>query len=166
MRVGRAILVIAGLGLVASACGSITGGNAGRRVVGIIEWSPAGQSASRAGTTGLDVPSRPEALVVPDTVSAGTPFMATITTAGPNGCWRASDVERVGGDMEVTLTPYDIAPDPEAICPQAPVLLPRTLELRFDRAGVAVVRLEGRKVAAGEPRNDLFTTVERRIVVR
>ncbi len=55
----------------------------GQRVIGILEWRSGAQgslapAASRAG----DAP--PAVITAPDTVNAGVPFTATITTTGPD----------------------------------------------------------------------------------
>lgn len=162
----KAMIVVTAAAALA-ACQSPTGGE-GRRVVGIIEVGTAAASVSAAASMAPAgdsyAPSAP--LMLPDTVAAGAAFTATITTTGPNGCWRASDVVKVAGEAQVTLTPYDLAPAPGAVCPDAPVTLPRTVELRFDQPGVARVRLEGRRVTAGASGEGVATAVERTVVVR
>lgn len=157
MKAGFVIAAAAAL----AACQSSTGSE-GRRVVGIIEMGTAPRARVAAG----DSYAPPAPLVVPDTVAAGVAFTATVTTTGPNGCWKASGVVKVEDGASVTLTPYDLAPEAGAMCPDEPVVLPRAVELRFARPGVARVRLEGRRVVAGQPGEGVPAAVERQIVVR
>ena len=119
--VARVCAVAAGL----TACGLFDEGE--HRIIGIID----------EGGTSLD------ALVVPDTVRAGTPFTITVSTFG-SSCLRADGAStRVSGQM-ASVTPYDVMPASDAACPGDILAFPRTVTLAFDTPGAAVVRLHGR----------------------
>ena len=114
-----------------------------RRVVGIID----------NGGTGI------APLVVPDTVSVGVPFLATVTTFGgacdhPDG----SDASTTG--LLADVTPYDLLPPPETICIAVLRASRRSIELTFATPGTGVVRLHGRRFGGGD------VTLQRELVVR
>jgi len=114
------------------------------RVIGRIDAGPAGSEA---------------ALQAPDTARAGAVFSVTVSTYGSTGCIRPdqSDVQRAQSSVNITV--YD------SLWVGTPTCLPdwhqysRALELRFDVAGSAVVRLHGRGA-------DSALTFQRVITVR
>jgi hypothetical protein len=84
----------------------------------------------------------------PDTVGVGQSFTVTVTTTGPNGCWRKDHTEVSVDGLEATITPYDFderEADPHRACHNAVVYPEHIVELRFDAAGTAVLRVLGRE---------------------
>jgi len=114
------------------------------RVVGRIDAGPAGSQA---------------ALQTPDTVRAGVAFSVTVSTYGGTGCIRPdqSDVGRAPSSASITV--YDSLWVGSPPCLPDWHQYPRTLELRFDLAGSAFVRLHGRGA-------DSTLTFQRAITVR
>src|SRR5437773_594865 len=114
------------------------------RVVGRIDAGPSGSQA---------------ALEVPDTVRAGDVFNATVSTYGSTGCIRPdqSDIRQTQSSIDITV--YD------SLWVGGPPCLPdwhqyaRSLALRFDAFGSALVRLHGRGA-------DSMLTLEHTITVR
>ncbi len=157
--------VILAVTLLATACGtSLTlpdSADAGR-VVGILEWTQAPTGG------GLGEPPPGPGVTAPDTVRAGEPFRATVTTVGPSICWTAAGASLELEPAVAVVTPYDHTPEDERTgCGDAVVALPRSVELRFTRAGEAILRVHGRKVVGREMRSAEHPMVlEKRIVVR
>jgi hypothetical protein len=109
-------------------------------------------------------------IAAPDTVNAGAPFDATITTVGMSGCWRPDGAEISYGPKLAVVTPYDLVittiDGAPVACTGALVDLPRTVRLIFGQAGVATLRVHGRKVTGGELSSATPATTEKQIVVR
>lgn len=136
----------------------------GQRVVGILEWHSAAQGSASSSLQMAD--SDAAVITAPDTVDAGVPFEATITTIGSNGCWREAGAEiELNGNLAVVV-PHDYTSEDQAGCTQALVQLPRSVEIRFAQPGEATLRVKGRKVVGGNHENATPVTVEKRIVVR
>ena len=138
----RAYVLVVVLASAAVGCRS-TAEPGSRRVVGVID----------NGGTGF------APLVVPDTVYARVPFLATVTTFGsacdhPDG----SDVSTSG--LLADVTPYDLLPPPETICIALLRASPRSIALTFAAPGTGVVRLHGRSFSGGA------LTLQRVVVVR
>jgi len=114
------------------------------RVIGRIDAGPVGSQA---------------ALQTPDTVQAGVAFSVTVSTYGASGCIRPdrSDVGRAQSAVDITV--YDSLWVGSPPCLPDWHQYPRTLELRFDVAGSALVRLHGRGA-------DSTLAVQRAITVR
>jgi hypothetical protein len=127
-----------------------------RRHVGIVEWSRSDVQTFADPALG--------ALTAPDTVTAGQPFQVTVTTVGPNSCWRVAQTELAMQPSLATITPFDRVID--GICAQALVSLPHTVQVRFDVPGEATLRAYGRRVLDGNLNAATTRTVEKRIVVR
>jgi len=83
-------------------------------------------------------------LAVPDTVQARASFAVTVSTFGSTGCIRPdlSQVQIAGSVADIT--PYDSVWSNTPPCPPGWQSYPRAVELRFDSAGVAHIRLHGR----------------------
>lgn len=109
-----------------AACGSPVDQD-DRRVIGVVD----------AGGIGVD------ALIVPDTVRAGVPFTATVSTFG-NSCIRPDGAVVDVTALVATITPYDIAPPPESICTADVRAFPRPVTLTLPTSGAGLVRLQGR----------------------
>jgi hypothetical protein len=127
-----------------------------RRHLGIVEWSRSNVQTFADPAVGV--------ITAPDTVTAGQPFLVTVTTAGPSGCWRAAGAETGVQGSLATITPYDRVAD--EICTQAFVSLPRSVELRFDVRGEATLRVHGRRVVDGNLSGATERTVEKKVFVR
>ena len=85
----------------------------------------------------------PGPLIVPDQVQARVPFEVTIATYGGSGCIHPTPSQVQQEVSSVSITPYDsLAIDPP--CPPDWHRYARTLQLRFDAPGSAIVSLQGR----------------------
>lgn len=89
---------------------------------------------------------KPPYLQISDTVQAGEPFLVTVTTAGPDGCYSAASTDVRAAAGIISVTPYHRVVD--ALCTQAPVQLKRTVELPPRPAGTTAVHVIAR------PRHD------------
>ena len=115
------------------------------RVVGRIDAGPPGSQA---------------ALRTPDTVSAGSTFTIGVSTYGSTACIRPDRSAVQLGPSAIDVTVYDSF----WVSGRPPCLpdwheYPRTVELQFDAAGPAVIRLHGRGA-------DSALTFERSVTVR
>lgn len=130
-------------------CASLLESERWERVVGIIEdtapvadadpwWSP---------------------IQLPEIVQSGVPFTASVITLGSSSCTRAdgADVEIAG--LVAEITPYDLTAR-NAVCTSDLARHPRSVTLRFDSPGEAVIRVHGRTLLTDEP-----TLYEPRILV-
>lgn len=91
------------------------------------------------------------ALLPPMTVRAGVPFDVTVTTVGSSSCTRPDGVSvQVMGPV-AELVPYDLELSAAAACTDDLRPFPRTVRVRFDVAGEAVVRLRARSLSADGP---------------
>ncbi|HEV2148514.1 MAG TPA: hypothetical protein VGR37_14015 [Longimicrobiaceae bacterium] len=160
----RSPAVFAAVALLAWGCSEPTA-PAGKRVVGILEWI---QDAPRASLAALpETDPGATVLVAPDTVQAGVPFTATVTTIGPSICWKADGAEVRAEAAAAVVTPYDLTAESEEVaCGSALVTLPREVELRFTQRGQAVIRVTGRKVVGQDIQGGSQVTVEKRVHVR
>ena len=98
--------------------------------------STASSELSTEGGTSFD------ALVVPDTVRAVTPFTITVSTFG--NCLRPDGASAQVSGQAASVTPYDVTLGSDVVCPAVTVPFPRTVTLAFDTPGTAAVRLHGR----------------------
>lgn len=126
------------------------------RHLGIVEWSRSDVMTFADPAMGV--------ITAPDTVTAGEPFQVTITTIGPNGCWRADGAEKAVQGNLATITPFDRVEG--EVCTQALVSLARSVEVRFDARGEATIRAYGRRVVDGNLNAATERTVQKRIIVR
>lgn len=130
------------------------------------QWRPAAGEERVPGTIDFYQDGTRGVLMAPDTVEAGTAFPVTITTYG-GGCERAGGAEvRFAGDT-ATVTVYDYTragPPPQA-CPDILRYMPRSVTLRFDRPGEAVLRVRGRRIGPEAP-DGIPRLLEHRIVIR
>lgn len=132
----------------------------GGPALGILEWE-------RGPADARGAPSPLQVIAAPDTVRAGDPFDAVVTTIGPRSCWRALGAEVELRAALARVTPYDFTPETsESVCGDAQVRLARTVRLRFTQPGEGVVRVVGRKVEGRRLRETQRVTVEKRVVVR
>lgn len=139
------------------------------RIVGIIAWESGarGSLASAAALAG----SEPEArIAAPDTVQAGVPFQAVVTTVGLAGCWREAGSETEAHPALAVVTPYDYAPNmqkgTDIACTGDLKELPRAVEVRFTEPGTAILRVSGRKLVGDNYVEATSHTLEKRIHVR
>ena len=86
-------------------------------------------------------------VTAPDTVTAGQLFTVTVTTTGPDGCWRKASTEVEIDGLSAVIRPYDVdeaEATPGIACTQAIVHLEHEAELRFDSTGTAGIEVRGR----------------------
>lgn len=133
---------------IVSAC-SLLADPQGRRVVGIVGGSPPDGSS--------------QVITAPDTIQAGIPFTATITTFAPYNCWRAAGADiDLRGNLAVVI-PYDFDPRSDDFhCPDMEGVVPRPVEIRFAEPGEATLRVRGREAQ----NSNILINVEKRIFVR
>jgi hypothetical protein len=144
------------MGVAACEPGTFEPGPEARRHLGIVEWAQ-----SNAQTLADPAIS---AITAPDTVTAGQPFQVTVTTVGPNSCWRVAATELALQPSLATITPFDRVID--GICAQALVSLQHTVQVRFDVRGQATLRANGRRVVDGNLNAATDRTVETKVIVR
>jgi hypothetical protein len=89
--------------------------------------------------------SLPETLQLPDTVTAGTTFTVVVETYGSSSCTRADGARVEVDGLVAEITPYDRVLL-EGICTDDLAPFPRAVDVRFDEAGEALVRLVGRTI--------------------
>jgi hypothetical protein len=101
---------------------------------------------------------------LPDTVERGRPFTVTVTTFA-GGCRRESAGTEVSvSGMRAEVRPYhSLVRSP--VCTDDLLYMPHTARIRFDRPGIAIVRITGtrNRVDFGDPPEPI--TIERRVVV-
>ena len=129
--------------LLLAACGGATDPE-WRRVVGVVD---VGDGA-------------PGALAVPDTVVAGVPFTATVTTFGSGSCTRPDGAELEVRGSVADIVPYDRDATGPRPCTDDLAPLPRDVRVRFTAPGRALVRVRGRALRGG------FADQEVGVVVR
>jgi hypothetical protein len=119
----RLLLIVTGVLAGLAGCSSPTGPDS-QRVIGLID---------------LASPGFPT-IVAPDTVQVDTWFTATVHTFG-NRCTKPDGVELTLAPSEARVTPYVRvpAPDSRAVCTMELGAHPHPVELRFTRAGPAVI---------------------------
>jgi hypothetical protein len=125
---------------------------AGMRIPGLL--------SSQAGEGDVEIDA-------PATVRAGEGFFVTITTFG-GGCESAGDESVILAEASATVLVYDftVATSPGVACTAIRKGLIHTVALRFVEPGEAVIRVWGRRVAAGTPPLGEPVVIERRILVQ
>jgi hypothetical protein len=160
-RMNLRFLAALGAVVASAGCDFATGPGADGRVIGIIEW----QAAITGAAANDDV-----VITAPDTVHAGVPFQATITTIGLSGCWSADGASIKAAPRLVTITPYDRVangtPEQPTYCTAALVGLDRHLDIVFSDPGTATLRVNGRIVIDGDLEDARPHVVEKQIIVR
>ncbi len=166
MQSKRTYLSLLTLLIVGSACADLTGA-AGKRRPGILMWERGGPRRSSATFTSAPT-GGPAAVSAPDTVRAGEPFNAIITTTGPTPCWETAGEDVQRQPRLAIVTPYDRHRGSEGTrCGDMEVRLTHTVQIRFLESGEATLRVHGRKIVGSDP-NQPGTpmTVEKKIFVR
>lgn len=107
-----------------------------------------------------------EVVAAPDTVSAGSPFVVTITSFG-GGCIRegGAEVSAVPGGVEISVYDYTPAPGESVVCPAVLRRLSRTVTLTIDEPGAARLYIRGRNTGPSLADGDTVI-VERPLVVQ
>jgi hypothetical protein len=77
----------------------------------------------------------------PSTVTVGQSFSITVSTFG-NSCVSPAGAEVVVEGLVARITPYDVVAG--ETCMDYLKAYPRTIEVRFGRAGAAIIRVDGR----------------------
>jgi hypothetical protein len=163
----RIAVLVAAVVLAGAACNSTTAPGPTGRQLGIIEW----QTTAAATVASASNELQEQVLSAPDTVNAGVPFQAVVTTIGASGCWRADGATTTMTVRQATITPYDFvhsrfADGSPMFCTAALVSLPRTVAITFAEAGEATIRVEGRVVRNGDLTGMQPVAVEKKVVVR
>ena len=98
-----------------------------------------------SGCATEEVLGRVSAVEAPDTVQVGQPFAVTVTTTGPDGCWRKERTEASVRGLTATISPFDVDTQGYGVaCTQAVVEIIHTAELTFAEAGAGVISVRGR----------------------
>ena len=107
-----------------------------------------------------------KAIVAPDSVRAGEPFVMTITTTG-SGCERVGDEGILLGQREATVMVYDFtsANRPNVDCTMELKMLKHEVTLSFIQPGPAVIRVWGRRQRLDSPPYGVPDVIEHRMVV-
>lgn len=131
----------------AAAC-TVTSGPGTETVRGILSIGPDGtDTAATAASDLAEAGVLHGSLEVPDTVRVGESFTADVRTVGRNGCWSAAGEDVSVEGLAATVVPFDATGQQEGVgCTTALVSLRHEPTLRFDRAGEATVRVEGRRI--------------------
>jgi hypothetical protein len=91
-------------------------------------------------------------IVLPGSVRRGVSFTATVTTFGSSSCIRPDGASvRIDG-LTAEITPYDRRAPRNSACTADLHPFPRPVELRFDQAGEALIRVRGRSDVLYETR--------------
>jgi hypothetical protein len=83
---------------------------------------------------------------IPDTVTAGVPFTATVHTYG-DGCNRVGPTEVETDSLGLVITPYDHAGVGTGNCPTYLQVMAHEVSLVFSTPGPATVRVRGVDIA-------------------
>jgi hypothetical protein len=83
-------------------------------------------------------------ILAPRSVQAGSVFRVTVSTFGSTGCIRPDESQVQLTGSVVDITPYDSVWSNDPPCLPGWQAYPRSLELRFDQVGSALIRLHGR----------------------
>ena len=106
------------------------------------------------------------ALIIPDTVRRGHAFSVTVT-AFAGGCIREAGGSRVSIDRLVAdVTPLHVRRVVGNVCTSDLILLPQTISLRFDRAGLGRIRFHGATNQLDSGAQPQWVVIERTVVVR
>ncbi|HEU0014601.1 MAG TPA: hypothetical protein VFQ45_13005 [Longimicrobium sp.] len=121
---------------------------------------PPVEGGTVVGITGLyENRETTEALQAPESARVGETFTVRAYSYGSSSC---TDPERVDVDRkvrQVEIVPYDRIAPQGTVCTMDLHAFPREIEVRFDVAGEAVVRLRGRSVYGGT------AVTERRVTI-
>lgn len=104
-------------------------------------------------------PNSPSPVVLPDTVTAGVPFTAVVSTYGGTGCVRPDRSNVLTAGLTADITPYDSVYVGPNVCLADLHAYPRPVQLQFSSPGSAQIRVHGRSI-------DSTVTLERSITVR
>lgn len=99
-------------------------------------------------------------LQLPETIHAGETFQATVTTFGSSSCTRADGADVQQSASLAEITPYDLWASENVDCTDDLRALPRSVSLRFDAPGDAVIRIRGRSLFRPE------AVIEQHVTVR
>jgi hypothetical protein len=118
----RRLLILTGALVGLADCSAFTGPDT-RRIVGTIDPSGTGNT-----------------VLAPDTVQAGSSFIAIIHTFGSSSCTTPDGVALKLGSSEARITPYDLVPaDKGTVCTADLAPQPHPVELRFSHVGPATI---------------------------
>jgi len=106
------------------------------------------------------------ALTIPDTVRRGHAFTVTVT-AFAGGCIREAGGSRVSiHGLVADVTPLHVRRVVGNVCTSDLILLPQTISLRFDRAGLGRIRFHGATNQLDSGAQPQWVVIERTVVVR
>src|SRR2546427_6877223 len=105
-------------------------------------------------------------LIIPDTVGRGHAFTVTVT-AFAGGCIREAGGSRVRiHGLVADVTPLHVRRVVGNFCHLDLMLLPQTISLRFDGAGLGRIRFHGATNQLDSGAQPQWVVIERRVVVR
>jgi hypothetical protein len=120
-----------------TSCGSIMGSQWWERVVGVIDYG--------------GFQAQPP-IQLPEVIRSGEPFTATVVTWGSGTCTRADGAEVAVVEGGVEITPYDREKRGDGvICTDDLRAYPRTVTVRIETTGEAVIRVKGRTLHPSDP---------------
>jgi len=99
-------------------------------------------------------------LQLPGTIRAGETFQATVITYGSSSCTHADGADVQQSASLAEITPYDLWASAYAVCTEDLHSFPRSVSLRFDAPGDAVIRVRGRSLFRTE------AVIEQHVTVR
>lgn len=109
----------------------------------ILVWAIAASLLSGCGPE--EVLGRVRAVEAPDSIDTGERFTVTVTTSGPDGCWKKERTEVSVSGLTAMIAPYDVdTARPGISCTTAVVEIMHTAEVTFARAGAGLIRVRGR----------------------
>lgn len=89
-----------------------------------------------------------QVLAGPTAGAVGEPLTFTVTTFG-NSCVSAAGAQVINQGLQMTIVPLDAVAD--GTCRDALFAIPREVTVVFDRAGEAVLRVQGRSYVGESP---------------
>lgn len=98
-------------------------------------------------------------LQIPASVQRGVAFNATVTTIGSSSCTREDGAEVNVTGLLAEIVPYDRKATGAVACTTDMASFPRTVRLRFDQAGDAVVRVNGHSIGIRASTYEAHVTV-------
>lgn len=95
---------------------------------------------------------QPVTIEVPEAATVGVPVVVTVGTFG-GGCTAQGPTKVAVSGLAATVQPMDssIVPFPDLACTAELLVFEHRVELRFTEAGVATVRVLGRREPGGGP---------------
>ncbi|CAN5701051.1 hypothetical protein BH23GEM6_BH23GEM6_18780 [soil metagenome] len=116
--------------LLLAGCNSVLNPIAWERVIGVTEIGG----------------SQPPPIQLPEVIRSGESFPATVVTYGSGSCTRADGAEVQRTPQGLDITPYDLRATGNVNCTDDLAVRSRTVSLRLEGPGEAVIRVIGRRL--------------------